>query len=156
MNPGMYPLIDPQAQALRKLAGQVRSGFNTGGATYTSALGAAGLDPSGATTLALSAATRTRALAVNGRGAVRFALINNGSGSASNVQIEVFVDGVKAIDTGSRALTSGSHMPFVGGVGSTNVVAALDFIPFDSSLEIWVTASVSGNYQHGFLIDLHQ
>jgi hypothetical protein len=156
MNQGLFGLPGGPAQGVRKLAGQVRSGFNTSGATYTSALAAAGLNSNGATTVALSAGIRTRLLSINGRGALRFALLNNGTAGTPDIVIEVLFDGVRGLLTPTLSVLSGGFALYVGGVNLGSSSAMLDFQPFDSSLEIWTTTSAPGNYQHGFLIDLHQ
>ncbi len=156
MNPGMYPLIDPQAQGIRKLAGQVRSGFAPNASGYGSALQCAGLSASSTTNLSLVAATRTRILSISGRGAARFALINNGTGSSTTLSVEVWIDGVKVIDTGNQSLSTGNFLPFVGSINPAASSAALDFLLFDTSLEMWTTSTSAGTHQCGFLVDLHQ
>lgn len=157
MNQGLYPIIYPEGQNARRPAGQVRTGFSVG-VTYGQAMSAAGLNSTG-DSVALSASVRTRILAVNGRGAFRFGLLNNGSGgSSASFLLELWIDGVRVVSNNNNgnSLGNGNYAHYVGGSNGTNITASLDWVPFETSAEVWVTASNAGTYNHGYLIDIHQ
>lgn len=152
MNQGMYyGLAGSQSSggALRKLAGQL-------GRSYLFANPATGGAYTGTP---LTAGVRTRLLSILGRGALRIASLTNNTGGNANMRLEVVLDGVVIADTGTLNASNSQGICPVGYPANSGSPLFWDWVPFDSSLEIWATSSVtgtSGAYTFQYVADIHQ
>lgn len=160
MNAGMYGMADGRGMAGRKFIGRVGIQPSNTGALVEGSFSASGLLPNALTTVA---GVRTKLLGVSGRGALRWLGIHAGTGSGSTYRVEVVVDGVTVINV--PYITASSRGPMVWGEmthvymnsGTNQPTPVFDYLPFESSIEVYLTASVSeatGGYYYA--IDLHQ
>lgn len=146
----------PNGQALqvRKLAAQI--GRQTLASSIHSMSGASGA--AAAAVSGLTGNTRVNLLSVTGRGAARFLAVAEGSGSASgNLRLEVIVDGVTISDVTRAVGATGDGIIPIGYCASTTIPAIWDYVPFDSSLQVFVT--LPGTTTTVYLlrvIDIHQ
>lgn len=150
MNAGMYGMADGRGMAGRKLTSQVRSGTNYATAIST----AAGLAGSSTVVSAgsVTGGVRTRIFSANGKGAVRW-FAAGPTGSTPNITAFLVIDGVEVKSETRSAAADGSG---VGVCGICTTVSAWDYIPFDSSAEVYVTVSATANVQYAYVVDLHQ
>lgn len=153
MNQGLYGLGSSGAgSGVRKLAGQI--GRNTTPVNNQAVFSALGV----ATNVSTAAiGVRTRILSVSGRGAARLLNIFNASGTSSNLTIEVFFDGVRVVNDVVASISNNSVITFgFSGVPGGVQSVTLDWIPFDSSYEVFVTSSavINPSFQH--ITDVHQ
>lgn len=162
MNPGMYGMASGQPGAARKLAGSVyggttnpaANGFINAGTSVATSNGLSPLTPT------LSASVRTRLVSVSGRGAVR-AVGFNTSGVSATATFELWIDGVR-VKSLSGLMASGHGLLLVGSGSSNGTYPSgiiPDFIPFDSSCEVFITSDTSlsgGSAIYSHWIDLHQ
>lgn len=148
MNAGIFPLMDSQPGGGRRVFAS-NVGRSRGQVSAPVApLGCAGQ------AVVLTAGVRTRVLSVNGRGAFRAAAIEQ-SLAPVNLRFELWVDGVLAADTGTNLVTVGNGLILLG-LGASGQTPAWDWVPFDSSAELWVTTNTSGSHTFGFVYDIHQ
>lgn len=150
MNAGMYGLPNGQALQGRRLAAQLgrqtsASSIHTIGAAAGAAL----------TMLSLTAGVRTQALGVTGRGALRF-VAAAASSSGPVIRVEVVVDGVTVADYSRTASATGDGAIAIGACGGSSVTAIWDWIPFDSSAQVFVTNNNGGNTYFLHVTDIHQ
>lgn len=159
MNAGMYGMADGRGMAGRKFAGRVGFQTTNSGAVVDGAFASSGLASNAHST---ASGVRSRLLNVSGRGALRWFGIAAGTTGGSTYRVEVVVDGVTVMNT--PYVTASGRGPCVWGTAGQAAVGGgaqpspvLDYLPFDSSLEVYLTASVSevsGGYF--YLVDLHQ
>lgn len=154
MNAGLFGMSSGQAVSSRKLAGQVSNQSKVQLAVVANA--ALSLGRSATNTVSLSIGVRTKLVGVNGKGAVRFVAVSNDTGSTETMNIEVVIDGVSSSFAASVA--SGFGLLAVGSTGavSTSSGAVMDYLPFDSSAEIFITSTIAGQHTPLYVIDLHQ
>lgn len=153
MNQGLYGMGSSVGfSGVRKLAGQL--GRNTTPASYQGIISGLGI----ATNVSASpAGVRTRILSVSGRGAARLLNIFNATGVSSNLTIEVFFDGVRVVNNVVVSESSTSVITFgFSGVGGGIQAVTLDWMPFDSSYEVFVTSSAASNPSFQHITDIHQ
>lgn len=148
MNAGMFGLPNGQPGAARKVAA------SNVGRSRTAVSGAVGVVGAAAQSVALTAGVRTRVLAVNGRGALRAAAIDQFIGTV-NLRLELWVDGVLVADTGTVSTGTGTGLIALG-FGAAGQTPIWDWVPFDSSLEVWATSGTSGSPNVGVVYDIHQ
>lgn len=159
MNPGMYGMPSGSPQGVRKLKALGGSAVSVigGGNVNSYATPCHATPVSGAST---PANTRVRLMSIQDRGAVRFfGVVDPGR----LVRIELFVDGVLVFDQSIGLLSTSALLLCVGfGSGAvnntpSNPVAIPDYIPFDSSFEVFATMSTGGStLDYLFNADLHQ
>lgn len=152
MNSGIYGMTSGQSLAGRKvkaLGGTTPASIAT--ATVTSFSGIAHATPVSAA--ATPATVRTRLLSVADKGAIRALAI--AGGGTDNTRVEIIVDGVTIWDR-TISMVSGTMYVVVGFVGSASPSFCPDYIPFDSSMELWVTRSTLTTTDYAFTVDLHQ
>jgi len=154
MNPGMYGMSDGRGMAGRKLAGQLTQGLRNSVANPSGNL-ASYLGHS-LPLISLTANTRTRVLSVSGRGALRAFATTNGTGSNESQRVEVWVDGSLLIDTGAVSCGLSAGLMVVGTSMSTSFF--MDYIQFDTSLDVFMTVSVGGSSTESiaYRVDVHQ
>jgi hypothetical protein len=150
MNAGMYGMADGRGMAGRKLTSQLRSGTN-----YATAISVAGSLAGASGKVAAGSVTgsvRTRIFSVNGKGAVRW-FAAGPTGSTPNITAFLVIDGVEVKSETRISAADGSG---VGVCGICTSAAAWDYIPFDSSAEVFVTVSTTANVDYAYVVDLHQ
>lgn len=159
MNQGMYGVSSGAGAAgLRKLSGQVRSG--TAQTTWTPVVLAAGV---GAVNVSLTAGVRTRVVSVTGRGALRW-FHGAAPAAGTDLTLEVLIDGTRVINqlVTLPAASGGSNAVYVaiggglGVAGTTQASAFWDWVPFDASVELFLTSSTSATCAYGTAYDIHQ
>lgn len=159
MNAGMYGMADGRGMAGRKIATQLRSEVatnNTG--NYVSSVFTA-ISNVGVSYLTLSSVTGavdTLVFSLNGRGAVRW--VGIGDGAASNtILARLVVDGKTIVSGGktSKASTGGLILCGTGWASGTGA-GLWDYIPFDSSVQIYYQTSTTTSPYLGYVIDLHE
>lgn len=159
MNQGTYGVSSGGGAAgLRKLAGQVRSG--TTPTTWTPVVLASGAS---SVNVALTAGVRTRIVAVNGKGALRW-FHAAAPAAGTDLTIEVVIDGVRAVNqlVTLPAASGGSNAVYIaigggyGVAGTSQASAFWDWVPFDSSVELFLTSSTSSTCAYGTVYDIHQ
>jgi hypothetical protein len=161
MNQGMFGGIGSgtgAASGLRKLSGQIRSGATQ--TTWTPVVSASG---AGSVNVALTAGIRTRVVAVNGKGALRW-FHGAAPAAGTDLTIEVVIDGVRSINqlVTLPAASSGSNAVYIaigggfGAAGTSQATAFWDWVPFDSSVELFLTSSTSATCAYGTVYDIHQ
>jgi hypothetical protein len=148
MNSGIYGMTSGQSLAGRKVAASAV------GRVYdaiTSVVSVIGANPQ---SVALTAATRTRLVAISGRGAVRAAALQQSLGSV-NLRLELWIDGVRVSDSGTVTTVSGTGIVIAGG-GVSGQTPLWDWIPFENSMEFWATSANTGSHTYGLIYDIHQ
>jgi hypothetical protein len=86
--------------------------------------------------------------------AVRFCGVE-GTGSGGNFRMEMLVDGIRVSDLTFSQAASTTYLIAGFGVGGSTPFLVPDYIPFDQSFEVFITAGATGvNYL--FNVDLHQ
>jgi hypothetical protein len=152
MNAGMYGLPDGKALQGRILAAQLGRQAAAG-----SLHNAAGTTGAAVTSVPVTAGVRTPILGITGRGAIRYMSAHNNTGTSTSIQIEVVIDGVLVIDrTRSPASATGDGVIAVGMFNSTSSQATWDYIPFDSSVQVFVTLSAHTTCGFAHVTDIHQ
>ena len=160
MNAGMYGMADGRGMTGRKVAALIGS-FDVGQASPCQAIFSSGRGLT-TNTGTLSAGVRTKIASISGRGAVRLAAVEMiyQAPSVGTLTSEIWVDGVRlAIATTDRAGSTGSYGATLIGwstYGSGLSTVAPDFVPFDSSVEIWATRSIAQAVNYSLVVDLHQ
>ena len=158
MNAGMYGMADGRGMAGRKLAGILQ------GQAVSVVSGVGGVSTFGVvcsrnyTTQTLTGGVRTRIGSVTGRGAVRGWIVETAA-AADTIRAELWIDGKSVLDITGGTAAAGQHINVVGAFsGSSVVLAIFDYIPFDSSCELFVTATTGGGsaYRYPFRIDIHE
>lgn len=153
MNSGIYGMTSGQSLAGRKvklLGGSTPTSLT--GTTVTSFSSIAHATP--VSSAATPATVRTRLLSVADKGAIRALAI--AGGGTDNTRVEIIVDGVTIWDR-TISMVNGTVYVVAGfGGGGTSPVFAPDYIPFDSSMELWVTRSTLTTTDYAFTVDLHQ
>lgn len=159
MNQGMYGVSSGSGTAgVRKLAGQVRSG--TTQTTWAPVVLASGV---GSVNVVLTAGVRTRVVAVNGKGALRW-FHGAAPAAGTDLTIEVVIDGVRVVNqlVTLPAASGGSNAVYVaigggfGAAGTSQATAFWDWVPFDASVELFLTSSTSATCTYGTAYDIHQ
>lgn len=153
MNAGMFPLPNGQQGGVRKLSGQIGRQAN---ASSINAMGP-GAGAVATNISGLTGNTRINLLSVAGRGAARFLAVCDASGAGGNFRVEVIVDGVTIFD-GTRTIASiGDGLIPVGYCVSSTTTAIWDYVPFDSSLQVFVTLPGAATAVYLLrVIDIHQ
>lgn len=152
MNAGMYGMSDGRGMAGRKLIGRAGLGTLPATSSWSALASSVGAATAG---ISLTAGVRTRLLNINGAGALRFGLVNNGSGVGTSSTFEVWLDGVPFINNSqvSPNWSNGQAQVFAGSTAN----GFLDYLPFSQSCEVFVTAgTTSAGYTLAYLADLHQ
>jgi hypothetical protein len=152
MNAGMFP-VPATANPRRLIA---RTGFDTGGNYPANDPLGHGIGI-GLTAFAVSgvvAGQRRLVYSARGRGAARF--LSVGLAAPASVRYELVIDGVTVVD-----FSKGSGVGGIALVGAIIGTAApycvtLDFVPFDSSFELYVTSNGTGNLSYTTLMDFFQ
>lgn len=138
MNAGMYGLPDGRGMQGRKLAGQLGRDTTTAVANVTGFGGPSGALPSNVSGLTESA--RNLLLNVTGRGASRFLAVALGGSGTGLFRVEVVLDGVTVASAAHTAAhASGVGFVLFGHVPSSTHTGIWDYVPFDSSLQVFVT-----------------
>lgn len=157
MNAGMYGMSDGRGMAERKVIAAAQSPGTSQLTAVTASTCANSLGYNAwlnGTTITLN--TRTRILSVNGKGALRLHVLSGDAAGSTNAQQELWVDGVKVKDHSVTSLQPTNSAVLVGAV-STAGVTALDYVPFNSSLEIWVSVNATRTAMSAATVyDLHQ
>lgn len=152
MNPGLFGLpggVPPNVRRLKTLGGSSASQVQT---TISAFANVAHATPVSAA--ATPAGVRTRLLGILDRGAIR--ALSIAGGGTDSTRVEVVVDGVTVWDR-TISMVSGTVYSAVGfGGGGASPVFVPDYIPFDSSMELWVTRSALTTTDYAFNVDLHQ
>lgn len=152
MNAGMYGMPNGQVLQGRKLAAQLGRQSAAG-----SLQNAAGTTGAAITSIPVTAGVRTLTLNITGRGALRYMAAHNNTGTPTSLRIEVVVDGVTVIDrTRNPATSTGDGVAAVGMVNSSYSQATWDYIPFDSSVQVFVTLSAGASCGFAHVTDIHQ
>jgi hypothetical protein len=160
MNAGTFGMADGRGMAGRKLATQVRSSTSaTVYGNYVSSFPTAVIN-AGATyqsAASVSGGVETRIFSINGRGALRW--LGAGDGVASNtIKVRLVIDGV-TVSTGSQSGKDSTGGLVVCGTGNTTtgtILSLWDYMPFDSSVELFYTTSATAAPYLGFVVDIHQ
>lgn len=150
MNAGMFDLPGGQAGRPRKWAGSVGKSYAHSATMYD--LGVS------LVTVSLTSGVRTRVLSINGRGAIRALAMGQQSISAG-LTLELFIDGAKALSVGPITVNgSGPQGIFLlGNPRLSSGAAWWDYVPFDSSIELFATGAVTDSlYSLGYAVDIHQ
>lgn len=160
MNAGMYGMADGRGMAGRKLAGQVMPASISPGVSAGTVLAMAASQSRSPESVNLSAGVRTKVLSVSGLGALRMAGWSM-SAQVANITYELWLDGILIKKYTNVSVASGADLVLAGvGVGSNAYPdVSADFIPFESSCEIFVTSDVpvsGGNGRHFYWVDVHK
>lgn len=150
MNAGTFGMADGRVMAGRKVTSQLRSGTNYA-ASINTAAGLAGTS-SAVSAGSVTFGVRTRIFSVTGKGAVRW-FAAGPTGSTPNTTVSIVIDGVEVRSETRAAAADGSG---IGVCGICTTVSAWDYIPFESSVEVFVTVSSTITVQYAYVIDLHQ
>jgi hypothetical protein len=159
MNAGIYGMTNGQGMAGRKVAGRIGMGTSasTGGNLESiSSLGIA------SNALTLTSGVRTRVVSVTGKGALRWFGHVSGPTGAPTVKYEIVADGVTALNisvtaTGSIGYSYWGHVTNTTISSTAKTTPVFDFLPFDQSLEIYITEATSmGAGSYGYVVDMHQ
>lgn len=158
MNAGMYGMADGRGMAGRKLAGQVYSGNKQANTSPTSAWAAAGIPGA---FLSMGAGARTRLVSASGRGALRLFAVTQSISVIDTHRIEVWIDGKKIIDhtlSLDGAASQGFNVVGWASGAASAYAANADFVPFDSSCELYLTCTTGGasSARVSYQIDLHE
>lgn len=95
-------------------------------------------------------------LSVNGRGALRWASLTIISASSA-VSFELWMDGKKVDEATVASSAAQTSFVLCGALGTpTEVSPVLDWMPFDSSVELYATSSPGNNTALVYLIDIHE
>lgn len=161
MNAGMHGMADGRGMAGRKLIRQLRSEpspTETVGSYVPSILTA--VTNVGASYLTLASVTGgvdTVVFSLTGRGAVRW--LGIGDGAASNsILTRLVIDGQTVISGAKTSKASPAGIVLCGfGYGSSATgVGSWDYMPFDSSVQVFYQTSSTASPYLGYVIDLHQ
>lgn len=152
MNAGMYGMPNGQALQGRRLAAQLGRQSNAGSLQNAPATTGAAV-----TSVTVTAGVRTLALSITGRGALRYMAAHNNTVTSTSLQIEVVIDGVTVINrTRDPATSTGDGAVAVGMFNSTSSQATWDYIPFDSSVQVFVTLSAGATCGFAHVTDIYQ
>lgn len=158
MNQGMLAgMTQGVSGQLRKFAGRT-----DGSAVFTAKAPSSswGLVGVGYSNFVLSAGVRNRVASVSGRGAIRCFSAQTNVAGGDTLRVEVWIDGKRVVDMSSAiAVSLGLNavgIAYSGDGGSTASIAQFDYIAFDSSCELYVTATTGGNTAISYRIDLHE
>lgn len=150
MNPGTFGM--PPGLGGRKLAAQLGR-QSAAGSLHTAAATTGAVVAS----IPVTAGVRTLALNITGRGALRYMAAHNNTGVSTSLQIEVVIDGVPVIArTRNPATSHGDGIVAVGMFNSTSSQTTWDYIPFDSSVQVFVTLSAGASCGFAYIADIHQ
>lgn len=151
MNAGMYGMADGRGMAGRKVAAStIRTSHGSDPAGCVSGT----LRAEKLTTTSLAVSTRLRIFSIQGKGAVRAAGVS-AKDTAGNLTVELFVDGVRTVVHTNTAIAAAG--PLLVGSFISSGICALDWVPFDSSVEIYVTQTgTNSGVDYAVAYDLHQ
>lgn len=153
MNAGAFGMPSGQVSQGRKLARQLRA------AAPVSYLSSASGGQVSAVSVNLNASVgvRTQSMSITGRGALRFLGVCNNTSTSTNLRLEILIDGVTVYDV-TASCSNGSGLVGVGtfAYASSTALGQLDYVPFDSTLQIFVTSSAVVNPTLLYVVDLHQ
>lgn len=151
MNAGMYGLPTGQAMGGLKLASQLGR-----------APASVGLDNVGAqagalvSSVPLTAGVRTLVLNISGRGALRYLSAHNNTNTAGTITVEVILDSVSVISRTTPSISTAGYGLVAVGLAGTGASSVWDFIPFDSSAQVFVTISGGASIGFAHITDIHQ
>jgi len=149
MNAGMFGMPSARSTGARKVVASAVGRASTAVVGATAAIGAS------SSVVGMTLGVRQRMLSISGGGALRATAINQATGGAQSLRLEVWVDGVAVADVSNASVASGSGLIAVGFAVASGT-PLWDWIPFDSSLEIWATMGASAGLSFGAVYDIHQ
>lgn len=152
MNAGMYGVPGGLVSQGRKLARQLRNAAAIANVQYASS------GQAGAASVATSAPIGVRSPAMNvaGRGAVRFLGVRPATTTATDIRLEVVVDGVVVYDETANCASLAGIVAIGTFAYDTAAMVQWDYVPFETSLQIFVTSSVTANPILLYVVDIHQ
>lgn len=88
---------------------------------------------------------RTKVFGVTGKGALTFVtVVSNSASTASNLTVELVLDGILVSNNTISVGNTGNGLFVVGaGMAATEIGGAMEWVPFSSSAEVFVTESVA-------------
>ena len=154
MNAGTFGTPSGNLSHGRKLARQLRAATQV---SYLS-LASGGQVSAVSASLSVSVGVRTQSMSITGRGALRFLGVCNTVATATNLRLEILLDGVTVCDVTASGCSDGSGPVGVGTFVYAGSAAQgqWDYVPFDSTLQIFVTSSAVANPTLLYVVDLHQ
>lgn len=153
MNQGMYGMASASYAGglTRKLVAQLGKGGTLN--DRSGMLQTMGVAISSVTT---PSGVRTKVLGVSGKGAARVLNIYNATGGTTDLRVECWFDGVKVFDI-TYVSVSSTSVPIIGFYSPSGSYALTpDWIPFESSYEVFVTSSIVGGNSLQHITDIHQ
>ena len=157
MNAGMYGMADGQGIAGRKLLGIAgKSTTATSVAVQGNPSTVAGIVGATNNPYSLVINVRTKLVSINGAGVLKYFYSADSSATPYNYVVEIWLDGVKVVQTGWTNGASANFGPVQVGFVAASCIQ-LERLPFYSSLEVYATTNngpCSGNFV--YLADLYQ
>lgn len=152
MNAGAFGMPSGQVSQGRKLARQLRdaSGISSLHVATGGQVGAA------AVVTSTPIGVRSQVMNISGRGAARFLGAYNSNGTNTNLRLEIVVDGVPVYDATLGSSSNYGHIAVGNFVYSSVPIGQWDYVPFDSSFQVFLTSSAVANPTLLYVVDIHQ